>query len=444
MRRGVVLAAAGVCNALVGAIYMWSIFNIPLAETYGWSFQATSAACSLYIVCECIAGFAVGWLQTRVRSNLIVLAGGCCFALGWFCAGLAHSLPALYFLYSVVGGMGSGCLYNVSVSTATAWFPDKRGFANGVCIGCTGLSPLVFAPMGNALIETFNVGTAFNACGALFGICVLAAWWFVQAPPVVLTPPASDNPKAAADRADGNALQANGEQSAAPLAAGRAAAGRAANDARAESGQIAADACPSEDLALPQMLRQPVAWTMWIMLAVSVSAGMMVTGHASGIGQELAGLTAGQAAAQVGIFAVANFTGRLAFGLLSDRFGRFPMLAVAMAVTAFDMLVLFGMVHDFALLTVALCLAGMCFGGVMSIVPPLTADLFGPRYFGQNYAFMFSGYTCASIVGPMLGATVLETTGSYAAAFPIAGALSCAGLAVMAVAAFMARGRTAR
>ena len=44
----------------------------------------------------------------------------------------------------------------------------------------------------------------------------------------------------------------------------------------------------------------------------------------------------------------------------------------------------------------------------------------------------------------MLGATVLETTSSYAAAFPIAGALSCAGLAVMAVAAFMARGRAAR
>lgn len=44
----------------------------------------------------------------------------------------------------------------------------------------------------------------------------------------------------------------------------------------------------------------------------------------------------------------------------------------------------------------------------------------------------------------MLGATVLETTSSYAAAFPIAGVLSCVGLAVMAAAAFMARGKTTR
>ena len=48
----------------------------------------------------------------------------------------------------------------------------------------------------------------------------------------------------------------------------------------------------------------------------------MLIGHASRIGQEVAGITAAQAALLVGIMAVANFVGRLALGSLSDVLGR--------------------------------------------------------------------------------------------------------------------------
>ncbi|MDO4442544.1 MAG: OFA family MFS transporter [Slackia sp.] len=397
--RRAVLAAAGTLNALVGAIYVWSIISIALADEYGWSPQGIAFAYSLYIVCECCSGFLAGYLQTRMDSRFLTLCGGVCLASGWFLAGFADAVPLLYLTFSMLGGIGSGFVYNVSVSTATAWFPDKRGLANGVCVGCLGLSPIVFAPLGSFLIGSFGSSFTFHACGAFFAVAAVTASRFLHKAP---------DSKPVPEQAYRDAL---------------------------ESGMTTA-----------RMLRQPSAYLMWLLFAVSASAGMMVTGHAAGIGAELAGLTAAQNAAQVSILALANFSGRLAFGMLSDRFGRYPVLAFCMATTALTMAFFLGNAHDFATLTAAFCIIGATFGGCMAVMPALTADLFGIEHFGQNYAFMFSGYTCASVIGPMLGASVLAATGSYLPAFPAASALTCAGIALTAATAYagkrMRRSRT--
>lgn len=393
--RRVVLAAAGTLNALIGAVYVWSIISVALASEHGWAPQEIAFAYSFYIVCECFSGFLAGYLQTRMNPRYLTLAGGICLASGWFLAGFADAVPLLYMTYSMLGGAGSGFVYNVSVATATAWFPDKRGLANGICVGALGLSPIVFAPLGSFLIHSFGPGMTFHICGAFFMVCAVTASMFIHPAPT---------PKRAAPSAGNPA------------------------DTPAPSG-----------MTLSQMLRQPTAYLMWLMFAVSASAGMMITGHAAGIGEQLAGVTAAQAAAQVGILALANFGGRLAFGALSDRFGRCAMLAFCMAVTAITMFFFLGQANSFVSLTIAFCVIGATYGGCMSIMPALTADLFGIEHFGQNYAFMFSGYTCASVIGPMLGATVLAETGSYLAAFPAAGALTCIGIALTFVTAKMSR-----
>lgn len=386
--RWAVLAAAGVLNALVGAVYIWSIIGAALSAEHGWGPHEVAFAYSLYIVCECCSGFLAGYLQTRMNPRLLALCGGVCLASGWFLAGFADAAMLLYLTFSMLGGVGSGFLYNVSIATATAWFPDKRGLANGVCVGCTGLSPLVFAPMGSALIAAFGPGTSFRICGALFAAAAIAASCLLARAPEA-GPRSKEGYREALEGGMGPAL----------------------------------------------MLRQPSAYLMWLLFAVAASAGMMVTGHAAQIGSELAGLGPAENAAQVSILALANFSGRLVFGMLSDRFGRYPVLALCLAATAATMMLFLGNARDFASLTAAFCAIGAAFGGCMAIMPALTADLFGIERFGQNYAFMFSGYTCASVIGPMLGAGVMATTGSYLAAFPAAGALACAGIALVAAVA---------
>ena len=391
VNRWVVLAAAGTLNALVGSIYVWSIISVALTSEHGWAAPEVAFAYSFYIVCECFAGFFAGYLQTRANPRLLMMGGGLCLATGWFLAGFADQVFSLYLTFSLLGGVGSGFIYNVSVATATAWFPDKRGLANGVCVGCLGLSPILFAPLGTFLIGSFGPAMTFHMLGAGFAVAAVVAASFIRKAPEQVAEAEADTPKAA------------------------------------------------NSLTMNQMLRQPSAWFMWLLFAVCASAGMMVTGHAAGIGAELAGLTAAQSAAQVGILALANFSGRLVFGMLSDRLGRYAVLVLCMVGTAATMALFLGRADSFIAVTVAFCVIGATFGGIMSVMPALTADLFGIEHFGQNYAFMFSGYTCASVIGPMLGAGVLAATGSYLAAFPAAGALTCVGIVFAAAIAASAK-----
>jgi OFA family oxalate/formate antiporter-like MFS transporter len=85
---------------------------------------------------------------------------------------------------------------------------------------------------------------------------------------------------------------------------------------------------------------------------------------------------------------------------------------------------------------VALCvgasIVGFNFGGNFALFPSATADLFGAKNLGANYGWVFTSYGIAGVVGIVAGNAAKVTTGSYAAAFAIAGVLCLvsAGLAI--------------
>lgn len=151
LSRNVILAAGAFTVLGTGAIYMWSIFNKPLMSEYGFTTSEVSMIYSLFLLASCFSSMLAGWLQHKVQPRFIVMAAGVLFGIGWFCSGLAENLPMLFLFYSGCAGVGNGLLYNTIVAVVTKWFPDKRGFANGICIGAIGIGPAFFAPAGNYL-----------------------------------------------------------------------------------------------------------------------------------------------------------------------------------------------------------------------------------------------------------------------------------------------------
>lgn len=388
VNRGLILASAAVTGGITGCLYMWSIFKAPLMEANGWSSNEVTLAYSLFVLGVCVFGFFAGALQKRIKPSILVLVSGLLFSLGWFLTGTAKNIPQLYIYFGLIAGGSDGFIYNTAVSTATKWFPDKKGFANGVCIGCMGGATVIFAPLGNFFIENFGVSTSFKLVGAILAVCYLIFAWFIKAPDADWKP-----------------------EGWTPSAVGSNASGK--------------------DVKTLAMLKHPMFWLMWVLFALAAASGMMMTGHASGIGQQLANLTAAQASLQVSILAAANFFGRLGFGSLSDKLGRYKTLYIVLVVTALDMLFGFKMVHGFVGFMIAICIIGACYGGVMTIMPTLCGDNFGSKNFGLNYACLYSGYTLASFVGPMLASNVLQKTGNYNQAFIIAGLMTLAGVVLV-------------
>ena len=390
--RTVILAAGTLAAMGTSCIYMWSIFNKPLMAAYGFTASEVSMAYSLFLLATCFSSMLAGWLQRHVQPRFIVLCSGILFGLGWFLSGYASNLVMLYVFFGGMAGAGNGLLYNSIVAVVMKWFPDKRGFANGVCIGAIGLGPVFFAPLGNFLIESFSVQMAFHIVGVIWLVIYLAVSWLLLVPPQGWTP-----------------------------------VGQAEKAEEANSG----DALRERNLTSRQMFRQPLYYVLFLVMMVACTSGLMVTSHASNIGQEVAGLTASEGAVVVAALAVGSCLGRFGFGAVSDRIGRYKALAISLAANAVLMLFCIHAATTFVTYLLAVAAVGACFGGTMTIVSAIVGDAFGSVNFGQNYSFVYPGYTVASFVGPMAAATAFEAVGSYSPAFVIAGALALVGVVLV-------------
>ena len=117
-----------------------------------------------------------GWLQRKAPAHIIMTVAGIGFGLGWFLTGFASTIPVLYISFGLLVGVCDGICYNLALAIATRWYPDKRGFANGVALAIMAIYPLFTAPMGNMIIENFNVSIAFNIVGVfcIVGFIVLS------------------------------------------------------------------------------------------------------------------------------------------------------------------------------------------------------------------------------------------------------------------------------
>lgn len=72
-----------------------------------------------------------------------------------------HSLPALYAGYSLLGGIGWGCMYLAPVTTVMKFFPDKRGLATGIALSAFGTGAAIAPAIIHGTMEFFAVPPDF-------------------------------------------------------------------------------------------------------------------------------------------------------------------------------------------------------------------------------------------------------------------------------------------
>lgn len=391
--RGVILAIATFLTLGNGLIYMWSIFNVPLMETFGYTASGVALAYSLFMLMSCVGSFLSGWLQQHMEQRFVVLIAGIIFSLGWLLSGFAESLPLLYLFFGGLAGTGNGLSYNALLSVATTWFPDKRGFANGVCTCGGGMGPVIFAPIGNLLIESFDVMIAFRIVGIAWLAIYLLFTWFLVMPRAGWKPSGWNPEEKTATSAVSSQRSFNGRE----------------------------------------VLKQPLFYVLFLILMVAVTSGQMINGHASSLGQELANLTAAEGALMVSLLGIGSVAGRLGFGVLSDKIGRFTTLIIILGLNAAVMLLFLGNATTFIAFLSCMMIVGACFGGTMSVMPAIVGDSFGSQYFGQNWSFVYPGYTVAAFIGPMVAAKTTEATGSCELALIVAGVLALAGIVLVVI-----------
>jgi cyanate permease len=160
-----------------------------------------------------------------------------------------------------------------------------------------------------------------------------------------------------------------------------------------------------------ESLRSPV---FWIVVSVLFCASIAQNGAIAHLAALLTdrGVTASGAAIAVSAMGAASLAGRLATGLLLDRFfaGRvwFGLLVVASAGT-----LLLARAESLTAGVLAAGLIGLGMGGEADVTPYVLTRYFGLRSFSMLYGLTWTFYAVAGAIGPVLMGRAFDLTGSY-------------------------------
>lgn len=379
--RWLIATAGVVMQIALGAVYAWSVFRIPLTQRFGWSIPQVTLTFTIAIFVLGFAAFAGGLWMRRAGPQRVAMTAGIFYGLGVFLASLAGDrLWWLYLSYGLMAGIGLGLGYIVPVATLVKWFPDKRGMITGIAVAGFGAGALITAPVATMLIRQVGVPRTFAILGVVYLIAVTGAGYFMQNPPEGYRPPGWMP---------------------------------TASQQKSRSAKM---------YTLEEAIRSWQWYGLWMLLFLNTTAGIAIISQAAPMIQEITRETAARAAGVVGIFSIANGAGRFLWAWLSDFVGRrwvFLMMFPIQAVAFF----LLPSIENFSVFVGVGFIVLLCYGGGFGTMPAFAADYFGAENVGSIYGLMLTAWSFAGVLGPMLIASLRQSTGRYDDALYIIAAL---------------------
>lgn len=375
-KRWISLGSGIFLELFTGIGYAFSVFVLPLSERYGWSISQIALAYTAYSVTTMIATIAImPKVSARMSIANCVLVGAILYGGGIALSGLAHHLLLFFLFFSIMAGIGLSMIHPVMMSYSVQLFPDKGGGASGFMASGLAFGSLVWAVTASAIYEaTKNISLVLNLFGLVFFVAIAILSRLIYTTPVGFRESFTKN----ADHAKLSVSYSEKNSK--------------------------------------EMLRDGLFYLIYLTIICNCICGAMVISQASPIMQFSFHTTAQKAAGVVGIFALANALGRPVVGNVSDKLGRLRTTVLIDFLMGVSMVILYT-AHTQAAYIAAMVLCALCYGGMASLVAPLTSDLFGHEHMTQNYGYMFTVYGISSTVGAPLIALLKENFGGYDMAF---------------------------
>ena len=386
---------AGFLLALMGGMsYAWGIFVIPLTERFGWTTAEATLPFTVFMVVFAIFMVPAGRWQDKLGPQKISAIGAALFFVAYGAAALIGFVPYLWWLllvYGVIGGAACGLTYACVAPPARKWYPDKPGTAISFAVMGFGLAAVIFAPLkAQFLIPNHGLEGTFLILAIMVSVVSLFAATMIKNPPEGWTVP------------------------------------KVKGDNKSKTMLIKQELSPSE---LP---KKALFWIIWLTFVFVIAGGLMCIGLIPAYGSRIVGLTAGEAALAMSIFAGFNGFGRPLAGMLSDRFGVVAVMIVTYTIQAATLLAFTALATSLLTLYSAAALLGWGFAVTLAVFPTLTSICFGVRNLGMNYGMIFTAFGIGAFASS-IGAWLFDVTGSYTPAFTSAGVLAALGLLLCVV-----------
>jgi len=385
---GYVVVVAGflILVSMYGTLYSFSVFFKPVLAEFGWTRAMTSGAYSLTFFLSGAIAMVAGRLNDRFGPRIVMTCSGLLLGLGYLLMSRISAIWELYLFYGVIVGTGMGGGIAPSLSTVARWFVKKRGLMSGITIAGIGAGTTITPPIANWLISTYSWRTSFTIIGiAVLVLVVGLAQLLIRDP---------------------------GRKGLLSYGAETAVAERSSLDVAG--------------LSLHEAVRTRQLWTLF---TIYICAGFFIQTilvhiviHATGLG-----LSAASAAFIMFIIGIGNIIGRVATGGVADRFGNKAAITSTLILMAVGFIWLLT-ARELWMLYLFAFVFGLAHGGILCMMSPLPAGLFGLRSHGVILGVVMFGSTIGGGIGPVVAGSIFDVMNSYQTAFIICIAVIVAGL----------------
>ena len=254
----------------------------------------------------------------------------------------------LWLSAGVLVGLADGAGYLLTLSNCVKWFPERKGLISAFAIGSYGPAALALN------LSTLNcwrplASKNVHDLGAIVPVMILF----------------------------GATLMKDAPQ----------------QEVKSVNGVV------ENDFTLAQSMRKPQYWMLAVMFLTACMSGLYVIGVAKDIAQGMVKLDAATAANAVTVISIANLSGRLVLGILSDKIARIRVITLGQVISLVGMAaLLFAPLNEATFFAAIACVA-FNFGGTITVFPSLVSEFFGLNNLAKTTASFISASVSAVSAG---------------------------------------------
>jgi len=364
--RWVIVAAGGLLGCMaIGAMFTLPVFLLPISRDTGWSVAGVSSAMTIGFLALALASMGWGALSDRFGARPVVLFGSVVLAASLALASRATALIQFQLVFGLMVGGAVAAILPPLMACVTGWFDTHRSLAVSLVSAGMGMAPMTVSPLAARLVSAYDWRTSLQIIAALVAAVMIPAALLVRRPPAL--------------RREGPAVVSAEE--------------------------------PPADMSVGQALRSPQFITLLLtnFFCCATHSGPIfhTIGYAVSCGIPLV--------AAVSIYSVeglAGLGGRVAFGLLGDRFGAKRILVLGLLAQAFGALGYY-FARELAAFYAAATLFGFIYAGVMPLYAVLARENFPLRMMGTIIGGTSMAGSLGMATGPLAGGLIYDAFASY-------------------------------
>lgn len=365
--RWVIVAAGGVLGCVaIGGMFSLPVFLQPIAKDTGWSVTGISSAMTIGFLAMAFTSMAWGTLTDRFGPLPVVLTGSTVLALSLFAASHATSLLAFQVVFGLVVGAATAAIFAPMMATVTGWFDSHRGLAVSLVSAGMGVAPMTMSPLAAWLVSNHDWRTAMQIVALVVGAIMIPVSLLVRRPPALAHPPA----------------------------------------APAGEGDVQAEMSRGEALRSPQFLI--LLATNFFCCATHSGPIIHTVSYAVSCGIPLI-----SAVTIYSIEGLAGMGGRIAFGLMGDRFGAKRVLVSGLLLQAFGALA-YVFAQQLATFYAVAAVFGFIYAGTMPLYAVIIRENFPLRMMGTVIGGTAMAGSLGMATGPLAGGMIYDAFASYA------------------------------